>query len=96
VRTVSVPLAVRRRMRNSCVTVPTGTAIRRIVGIARGGGQRNAPYQTSARGLPANQPRHSVVDTVGIVGYYTMLAMVLNTTRTPAPANGAPPLPTTK
>ncbi len=35
-----------------------------------------------------------VVDTVGIVGYYTMLAMVLNTARTPAPANGAPPLPT--
>jgi len=35
-----------------------------------------------------------VVDTVGIVGYYTMLAMVLNTARTPAPANGAPRLPT--
>ena len=34
-----------------------------------------------------------VVDTVGIVGYYTMLAMVLNTARTPAPANGAPLLP---
>ncbi|MGE0360090.1 MAG: carboxymuconolactone decarboxylase family protein [Vicinamibacterales bacterium] len=34
-----------------------------------------------------------VVDTVGIVGYYTMLAMMLNTARTPAPANGAPPLP---
>jgi 4-carboxymuconolactone decarboxylase len=34
-----------------------------------------------------------VVDTVGIVGYYTMLAMILNTARTPAPANGAPPLP---
>jgi 4-carboxymuconolactone decarboxylase len=37
-----------------------------------------------------------VVDTVGIVGYYTMLAMMLNTARTPAPANGAPPLPTLK
>jgi 4-carboxymuconolactone decarboxylase len=34
-----------------------------------------------------------VVDTVGIVGYYTMLAMILNTARTPAPANGAPSLP---
>lgn len=34
-----------------------------------------------------------VVDTVGIVGYYTMLAMILNTARTPAPASGAPPLP---
>ena len=29
-----------------------------------------------------------VVDTVGIVGYYTMLAMMLNTSRTPAPENG--------
>lgn len=34
-----------------------------------------------------------VVDTVGIVGYYTMLAMMLNTARTPAPENGAPRLP---
>ena len=34
-----------------------------------------------------------VVDTVGIVGYYTMLAMVLNTARTPPPDNGAPRLP---
>lgn len=37
-----------------------------------------------------------VVDTVGIVGYYTMLAMVLNTARTPAPDNGAPRLPAIK
>jgi 4-carboxymuconolactone decarboxylase len=35
-----------------------------------------------------------VVDTVGILGYYTMLAMMLNTARVPAPENGAPPLPT--
>jgi len=34
-----------------------------------------------------------VIDTVGIVGYYTMLAMVLNTARTPPPDNGAPRLP---
>ena len=34
-----------------------------------------------------------VVDAMGIVGYYTMLAMVLNTARTPAPADGAPALP---
>jgi 4-carboxymuconolactone decarboxylase len=39
---------------------------------------------------------HGVVDTVGIVGYYTMLAMVLNTARTPAPENGAPRLPPLK
>ncbi len=34
-----------------------------------------------------------VVDTVGIVGYYTMLAMMLNTARTPPPDNGTPRLP---
>jgi 4-carboxymuconolactone decarboxylase len=34
-----------------------------------------------------------VVDTVGIVGYYTLLAMILNTARSPAPDNGVPPLP---
>jgi 4-carboxymuconolactone decarboxylase len=33
-----------------------------------------------------------VVDTVGIVGYYSMLAMVLNTARTPAGASAAPAL----
>ncbi len=37
-----------------------------------------------------------VVDTVGIVGYYTMLAMILNTSRTPPPNNGVPPLPAVK
>jgi len=31
-----------------------------------------------------------VIDTLGLVGYYTMLAMVMNTARTPLPA-GAPP-----
>lgn len=35
---------------------------------------------------------HGVVDTVGIVGYYSMLAMVLNTARTPAGASAAPAL----
>lgn len=34
-----------------------------------------------------------VVDTVGILGYYTMLAMMLNTARVPAPATDVPPLP---
>jgi 4-carboxymuconolactone decarboxylase len=33
-----------------------------------------------------------VVDAVGIVGYYTLLAMVLNTARTPLPAGVKPPL----
>ena len=33
-----------------------------------------------------------VIDTIGITGYYTMLAMTLNTARTPAPVNGSPVL----
>jgi 4-carboxymuconolactone decarboxylase len=33
-----------------------------------------------------------VIDTVGISGYYTMLAMVLNTARTPAGGTGSPVL----
>lgn len=33
-----------------------------------------------------------VIDTVGISGYYTLLAMVLNTARTPAGATGSPVL----
>jgi 4-carboxymuconolactone decarboxylase len=32
----------------------------------------------------------TVVEAVGISGYYTMLAMVLNTARTPAGTNGSP------
>jgi 4-carboxymuconolactone decarboxylase len=31
-----------------------------------------------------------VVDTVGIVGYYTLLAMTLNTFQTPAPPGSSP------
>ena len=33
-----------------------------------------------------------VVDAIGITGYYTMLAMTLNTSRTPAPETGSPVL----
>jgi 4-carboxymuconolactone decarboxylase len=33
-----------------------------------------------------------VVEAIGISGYYTMLAMVLNTARTPAVDNGSPRL----
>ena len=33
-----------------------------------------------------------VIDMVGISGYYTLLAMVLNTARTPVPAGRAPAL----
>ena len=34
-----------------------------------------------------------VVDAVGLSGWYTLVAMVLNTARTPLPAGVAPPLP---
>ena len=34
----------------------------------------------------------AVVEAIGISGYYTMLAMVLNTARTPAADNGSPAL----
>jgi 4-carboxymuconolactone decarboxylase len=33
-----------------------------------------------------------VIDTVGLMGYYTMIAMVLNTARTPLPAGASPAL----
>jgi 4-carboxymuconolactone decarboxylase len=46
---------------------------------------------TYARAL-ARFGERGVVDTVGIVGYYTLLAMTLNTFQTPAPA-GATPAP---
>jgi 4-carboxymuconolactone decarboxylase len=34
-----------------------------------------------------------LIDAIGIHGYYTLLAMVLNTARTPLPTGAAPPLP---
>jgi 4-carboxymuconolactone decarboxylase len=36
---------------------------------------------------------HGVVDLMGINGYYTFLAMVMNTAQTDVPASTAPPLP---
>jgi 4-carboxymuconolactone decarboxylase len=50
---------------------------------------RKVSDATYARAL-ARFGERGVVDTVGIVGYYTLLAMTLNTFQTPAPA-GAPP-----
>jgi 4-carboxymuconolactone decarboxylase len=34
-----------------------------------------------------------VIDSAGIIGYYTLLAMVMNTARTPLPEGAAAPLP---
>jgi 4-carboxymuconolactone decarboxylase len=33
-----------------------------------------------------------VIDTVGIIGYYTLLAMAMNTAQTPAPGPSDPEL----
>jgi len=46
---------------------------------------------TYARAV-ARVGEQGVIDVLGITGYYTMLAMVMNTTRTPLPAGVAPPL----
>jgi 4-carboxymuconolactone decarboxylase len=47
--------------------------------------------QTYAR-MVAKFGEQGVIDTVGIVGYYTTLAMVMNTARTPLPAGATPAL----
>jgi 4-carboxymuconolactone decarboxylase len=46
---------------------------------------------TYARAI-AKLGEQGVIDALGITGYYTMLAMVMNTTRTPLPAGVAAPL----
>jgi 4-carboxymuconolactone decarboxylase len=46
---------------------------------------------TYARAI-AKLGEQGVIDTLGITGYYTMLAMVLNTARTPLPDGVKPPL----
>ena len=46
---------------------------------------------TYARAI-AKLGEQGVIDALGITGYYTMLAMVMNTTRTPLPAGVKPPL----
>ena len=46
---------------------------------------------TYARAI-AKLSEQGVIDALGITGYYTMLAMVMNTTRSPLPPGVAPPL----
>ena len=55
--------------------------------------QRNQSVSdaTYARAL-SQFGEQGVIDTVGIVGYYTLLAMILNTTRTPPAESSAPVL----
>lgn len=52
---------------------------------------KNVSDATYARAV-ARFGEQAVVDTVGITGYYTLLAMVLNTARTPAGPSTAPTL----
>jgi len=40
----------------------------------------------------ASVGEQGVIDTLGIAGYYTLLAMVMNTARTPLPAGAKPGL----
>ncbi len=56
---------------------------------------RSVSDTTYARAVDAFGER-GVIDALGIIGYYTMLAMVMNTARTPVPASAEPglaPLP---
>jgi len=55
--------------------------------------QRNRGVSDATYGRAvAKFGEQGVIDTLGIVGYYTMLAMTLNTARTPLPAGAAPTL----
>jgi 4-carboxymuconolactone decarboxylase len=58
--------------------------------VQRNQGVSDATY---ARAV-AKIGEHGVIDAIGITGYYTMLAMVMNTVRTPLPAGVKPPLAT--
>jgi 4-carboxymuconolactone decarboxylase len=59
-----------------------------VTELIRGGTVSDSAYER----LFARFGERGVMDATGIVGYYTLLAMVLNTARTP-PEPGTPPLP---
>jgi 4-carboxymuconolactone decarboxylase len=52
---------------------------------------RSVSDATYARAV-AKFGEQGVVDTIGLSGWYTLVAMILNTARTPLPAGVAPPL----
>jgi 4-carboxymuconolactone decarboxylase len=58
--------------------------------VQRNQGVGDATY---ARAV-AKVGEQGVIDAIGIMGYYTMLAMVMNTARTPLPPGVKPPLAT--
>jgi 4-carboxymuconolactone decarboxylase len=56
--------------------------------VQRTQGATDATYASAVNSVG----EQGVIDVLGITGYYTMLAMVMNTTRTPLPAGVKPPL----
>ena len=55
--------------------------------------QRNQSVSDATYGrMLAKFGEQGIIDTVGIVGYYTFLGMVLNTARTPVPGSATPAL----
>jgi 4-carboxymuconolactone decarboxylase len=56
--------------------------------VQRTQGASDATYASAVKSIG----EQGVIDVLGITGYYTTLAMVMNTTRTPLPAGVTPPL----
>ena len=53
--------------------------------------RKSVSDRTYARAL-ALFGEHGIIDLIGITGYYSFLAMMMNVARTPADAGGAEPL----
>ena len=96
------PLAIQGGLQREIVDArsPPGAGRRRMAGGRRGDlravGRNAAQPQgvsdaTYARAV-AKIGEQGVIDVLGITGYYTMLAMVMNTARTPLPDGAKPPL----
>jgi 4-carboxymuconolactone decarboxylase len=56
--------------------------------VQRNQGASDAIYASAVKSVG----EQGVIDVLGITGYYTTLAMVMNTARTPLPAGVTPPL----
>ena len=60
-----------------------------VMELQRNHGVSDATYARAVDRLG----EQGVVETVSLVGYYTMISMILNTARTPLPADAKPALP---
>ena len=58
--------------------------------------ETRAVSDTAFRAVADQFGERGVIDLVGLTGYYTMLAMVLNVGQQPLPGGATPPLPTLK